>query len=216
VALRTAMFDRYVRPFVERHPAGTVVEIGAGLNTRFERLDTGTIHWVDLDLPDGAALRRRYFQETDRRTILGCSILDPAWVDTVRQCPPPYCFVAETVLVYLQEAEVRTALGMISADFPGSRLVFDTLGPRAVRHGNQDHARQQLAGRFRWGCADPHALETWGSGLRLVESGALADVPLEIRPSLPLSMRVIIQLIRLRPAWRNVYRINVFETAPAG
>jgi hypothetical protein len=43
--LRSAMFDVWVREFLRRHPKGTVVEIGAGLNTRFERLDNGTVHW---------------------------------------------------------------------------------------------------------------------------------------------------------------------------
>jgi O-methyltransferase involved in polyketide biosynthesis len=34
--LRTAGFDEWVKGFLSRHPEGTVVEIGAGLNTRFE------------------------------------------------------------------------------------------------------------------------------------------------------------------------------------
>ena len=47
--LRCALFDVWVREFLQRHPDGTVVEIGAGLNTRFERLDNGRVHWFDLD-----------------------------------------------------------------------------------------------------------------------------------------------------------------------
>jgi O-methyltransferase involved in polyketide biosynthesis len=39
--LRTAMFDEWIKDLLSRHPEGTVVEIGAGLNTRFERLDNG-------------------------------------------------------------------------------------------------------------------------------------------------------------------------------
>src|SRR5580692_9777205 len=57
-ALRSAMFDEWIAEFLRRHPAGTVVEIGAGLNTRFERLDNGRLHWFDLDLPDVVELRR--------------------------------------------------------------------------------------------------------------------------------------------------------------
>jgi O-methyltransferase involved in polyketide biosynthesis len=59
--LRTAIFDEWVKDFLSRHPEGTVVEIGAGLNTRFERLDNGTVHWFDLDLPDTVELRRKFF-----------------------------------------------------------------------------------------------------------------------------------------------------------
>jgi O-methyltransferase involved in polyketide biosynthesis len=40
--LRSAIFDSWVRAFLDAHPAGTVVEIGTGLNTRFERVDNGS------------------------------------------------------------------------------------------------------------------------------------------------------------------------------
>jgi O-methyltransferase involved in polyketide biosynthesis len=66
--------------FLSRHPQGTVVEIGAGLNTRFERLDNGAVHWFDLYLPDAVELRRRFLADSDRRKTLACSILDPDWV----------------------------------------------------------------------------------------------------------------------------------------
>jgi O-methyltransferase involved in polyketide biosynthesis len=46
--LRTAIMDFWVRSFLAAHPAGTVVEIGTGLNTRFERVDNGQVHWFDL------------------------------------------------------------------------------------------------------------------------------------------------------------------------
>lgn len=36
--LRGAILDHWVREFLTAHPAGTVVELGAGLNTRAERL----------------------------------------------------------------------------------------------------------------------------------------------------------------------------------
>ncbi|NUR59733.1 MAG: class I SAM-dependent methyltransferase, partial [Catenulispora sp.] len=59
--LRTAVFDEYVRAFLAEHPDGTVVELGTGLNTRFDRVDNGRVRWIDLDLPDTIALRRRFF-----------------------------------------------------------------------------------------------------------------------------------------------------------
>jgi hypothetical protein len=50
--LRTAIFDCLVSDFLSEHPGGTVVELGTGLNTRFDRVDNGQVHWIDLDLPD--------------------------------------------------------------------------------------------------------------------------------------------------------------------
>jgi O-methyltransferase involved in polyketide biosynthesis len=42
--LRTVLLDAWVRTFLARNPAGTVVEIGTGLNSRFERVDNGLVY----------------------------------------------------------------------------------------------------------------------------------------------------------------------------
>src|SRR5438874_1533423 len=72
--LRTAIFDCLVSDFIKEHPGGTVVELGTGLNTRFDRVDNGQVHWIDLDLPDTIELRRRFFADNGRppRCAGGC------------------------------------------------------------------------------------------------------------------------------------------------
>ena len=45
--LRGMIIDNWVSNFLQEHPQGTVIDIGAGLNTRFERLDNGKVRWFD-------------------------------------------------------------------------------------------------------------------------------------------------------------------------
>src|ERR1700739_524048 len=114
VLIRTLILDWWVSRFLAAHPAGTVVELGTGLNTRFERTDNGSVHWIDLDLPDTIELRRRYFADTDRRRMLAASLLDEDWLLEVGKLPGPYFFVSDGVLVYLREAEGTGALARIA------------------------------------------------------------------------------------------------------
>src|ERR1700761_4067143 len=116
--IRTASFDVWVRQFIAEHPRGTVVELGTGLNTRFERVDNGTVHWIDLDLPDTIALRRRFFTDTDRRRMVASSVTDDGWLTAVQELPGPYFFVSDGVLTYLTEADVMRTLAMIAEQFP--------------------------------------------------------------------------------------------------
>ncbi|MEM9504654.1 MAG: class I SAM-dependent methyltransferase, partial [Cyanobacteria bacterium P01_E01_bin.43] len=102
--LRTRMFDQDVQAFLAKHPTGTVVEIGCGLNTRFERLDNGQARWFDLDLPDSLALRRQFFQDEPRRTMLEASVLDTDWMEPVAATGGPWCFISEAVIIYLEAA----------------------------------------------------------------------------------------------------------------
>jgi O-methyltransferase involved in polyketide biosynthesis len=215
-ALRTVMFDRLVAEFLRLHPEGTVVEIGAGLNTRFERLDNGRLHWFDLDLPDVVELRRKFFADTRRRATLSGSILDSDWVAPVRQSPGPYFFVAETVFVYLQPPEVKAALAQIARNFPAMRIAFDTCGPQAVKGGNKDFVRRKMAARFVWACEDPRQLEAWNIGLRLLESRTAVDVAGPLRARLSLPLRTSLSVLRtLFPKLANAYRLNLFEGTPA-
>ena len=77
------MFDGWVKSFLRENPNGIIVEIGSGLNTRFERVDNGQVRWFDLDMPDSMAVRKKYFQETERRKFIASSVLDSSWVDRV-------------------------------------------------------------------------------------------------------------------------------------
>jgi len=209
--LRSAMFDVRVRDFLRRHAEGTVVEIGAGLNTRFERLDNGRVHWYDLELPDMVELRRRFFSDSERRMTLATSVLNPNWIETVRRSPGPYLLVAETVFVYLEEAQVKGALRQIASGFPEVTIALDTVGRRAVDIGNRDFARRKMAARFQWACEDPIAIQDWNIGLRLVEARTIADVPDCLWPRLSLPLRANLRLFgTLFPKQMKMYQLCVF------
>jgi O-methyltransferase involved in polyketide biosynthesis len=205
------MFDEWVKGFLSRYPEGTVIEIGAGLNTRFERLDNGAVHWFDLDLPDTVQLRRKFFVDSERRVTLSGSIVDPGWMAVVRQSPGPYCFVAEAVFIYLAEHEVKAVLAQIAANFPRVSIAFDTITLKAMSRGNEDHARRKLEARFAWACEDPREIEGWKIGLRLVESRTLKDIPDSLGSSLSLPMRAAFRVIaRLFPKLTKAYQLNLF------
>ncbi len=81
----TREFDRSVRDFLSRHSQAVVVHIGCGLDTRFERIDNGQVEWYDLDLPGVIDLRRKFIGgEGGRYHLLSCSVLESAWLETVK------------------------------------------------------------------------------------------------------------------------------------
>src|SRR6202000_1622097 len=145
--IRTASFDGWIRQFLADHPGGTVVELGTGLNTRFERTDNGSVHWIDLDLPDTIELRRRVFPDTPRRRMVTASLLDQDWLADVERLPGPYFFVSDGVLTYLTEEDVTGALSRIAARFPGAWLAFDTYPRAAVEAEHKMAAKRGIA---RW------------------------------------------------------------------
>ena len=189
--LRTLVFDWWVRQFLAQHPAGTVVELGTGLNTRFERTDNGTAHWVDLDLPDTIELRRRFFEDTDRRQMIAASLTGEDWIAAVEQRPAPYFFVSEGVLVYLPEEAVTGTLARIARRFPGAVLAFDTYDSKTSGTQRRMAARRNIA-PWAWPCDDPRSLERLG--LTVVETAAITRPPAGLRARLPARYRYLLPL----------------------
>jgi O-methyltransferase involved in polyketide biosynthesis len=190
--LRTAIIDFWVRRFLAAHPAATVVELGTGLNTRFERVDNGQVHWFDLDLPDTIELRRNFFADTARRRMVAASVLDEDWLPAVTQSPGPFFFVADGVLVYLPEDQVMAALARIAARFPAALLALDTYPTRTFEQQHKLAARRGIEAQWAWACDDPRALER--SGFEVVQIATLTRPPRDMRAQLPARYRYLIPL----------------------
>lgn len=118
--VRLREFDRFVRGFLVRHPAATVVHLGCVLDARFQRVDNGQVRWFDLDLPDVIALRRRLLPEADRNRYVAGSAFDPGWMDQLAAADgDSVLVVAEAVLPYFEEAHVRDLIVALRRRFLG-------------------------------------------------------------------------------------------------
>ena len=209
MVIRAIILDWWIRQFLAEHPAGTVVELGTGLNTRFERTDNGSVHWIDLDLPDTIELRRRFFADTGRRRMLAASLLDDDWLTEVEALPGPYFFVADGVLPYLTEDEVTGTLARLAARFPGSKLAFDSYPQVALEWEHKLAAKRDIA-FWQWSCDDPRTLERFG--LRLLESATSTRPPAGVVAGLPARYRFLLPLAD--PILGRGGRLSLFQAAP--
>lgn len=66
LSIRTQILDERVTEFLRLAPNGNVINLGAGLCTRFFRIDNGQCNWSALDLPQVESLWRCIYQELDR------------------------------------------------------------------------------------------------------------------------------------------------------
>ncbi len=203
--LRGVVFDHWVRAFLDAHPGGTVVELGAGLNTRAERL-AGTAdgrvdaNWVDVDLPAVAELRRELLPSTEGRLVAG-SVLDEDWLDVVRELPAPYLLVSEVVLTLLPEQGVQRIVFTAGSMLPGATLLTDTVGRTTASHLERSEPLSSGSLTFDWTCEDPAELQPWG--LRLLESRGVADVPDAVQRRLSPTGRARAAALRMTPRLRG-------------
>ena len=206
VCLRGLIHDDWVKSFLWENPRGAVVEIGCGLNTRFERLDNGQVQWFDLDMPDAMAARQTYFQENPRRTFIASSVLDRGWVDAIKPLNPgPIMFVAEGVLMYFTEAQVKQVLMLLADNFPGCYFVFDSMSPFMVKNQKHHDAIKHYSAQFQWGIKDSRDIATWDARFQVTDIKFLRDSPQQYYQRMSLFNRSLF----LIPPFKNMYQFNL-------
>ena len=84
--VRGWFFDRAVRRFIGKHADAVVVNVGCGLDTRFQRIGDGKAVFYDMDLPEVIALRRELIPEQPGNPYIAASLL-AGWTTCVAGIP---------------------------------------------------------------------------------------------------------------------------------
>ncbi len=206
--LRGLILDNLVRNYLKENPTGPIVEIGAGLNTRFERVDNGEVRWFDLDLPDSMAVRQQFFEETERRHFISGSALDTDWIERVKaDAEKPLMFLAEGVLMYLSQEQVKQLFANLSNYFPGSWLAFDSVSPFIVKNQKHHDSLRHTSAKFDWGIEDIRLIKNWDSRYEVMEVYTYRDLVTQYQRRFSLFTR----LISLIPVFSSMYRVALIR-----
>lgn len=183
IALRAKKYDDYARDFLHRFPDGVIVNIGCGLDSRFLRIDNGHVVFYDLDLPEIIAIKKTFFNETERYHLIASSVLDFNWMATVLQHKGPFLFMAEGVFMYLDGKDVRSLVLKIQEKFRGSELVCEVVNSiwlkfplkKILEFKLQREMHMGKDATFRSGIRDSREMEQWHSGIQFLDEWSYFD-----------------------------------------
>ena len=170
LAIRAREFDSMIRDFIQRHPRAVIVNIGAGLDTTFSRVDNGKIRWYDLDVPQVIRLRGELIPESRETNSIPKSMFDESFLDDIETPRDGILFLAGGVLMYFDEEQVRGFFAMIAKRFPGAEIVFDTIAPSGIRLASRMVRKCGIQrAEMKWGVRNAGGLEKWGLPLKPLE-----------------------------------------------
>jgi len=184
INLRAKKYDEYANSFFMENPNGVIVNIGCGMDARFQRIDNGRLTCFDLDLPEMIEFKQQFYKESDRYHFIASSVLDYTWMDQVAGIGKhPVLFMAEGVFMYLEGEKIKDLILTLQSRFPGSELVCEVVTEFFTRKPwNRMVAlklNQQLGvgkgAAFTFGVRNSRELETWHSGIQYLDDWSYFD-----------------------------------------
>lgn len=173
VIARSLMLDRMVKDFISKNPDCVIVNIGAGFDNRFSRVDNGLISWFDLDLPDSIEARKKIFDERERVTMLAGNVLEDKWCQAVKneiiRRKAKVLFLAEGLFMYLTMDEISRLLSLLKSNFPEGTLIAEQNNPLMVQKQKYHDTVKKTNAVFKSGSWSGKEIAALCSGINFVE-----------------------------------------------
>ena len=190
---RSLHTDNLARDFIQRHPGGTIVNIGCGMDTTFSRVDNGKIRFYELDLADVIDLRKKFYEDDDRHISIASSFLDTEWFGKI-EVSDGLLFLAGGVFYYFSEDRIRKFFIQAADHFTNCDFFFDSLSPTGMKIAKKQVLKKGNMGMLAdggWGLKPIKSLEQWDSRFTVVRSFPMYK---GVKNELPLKTRMILSI----------------------
>ena len=207
IATRAATFDQLTTRYLADHPNATVLHVGCGMDSRVFRVDPpASVQWYDVDYPDVIDLRRQLFPERAAYHQIGAALDDLRWLDEVPR-DRPGLLIAEGVLHYLRETEVKALLNAVVGHFPSGQLIFDICNPWIVKRAGSNVVG--TGATYKWGLDDPQEIKQLEPKLELVKEFKPSELVAFSR--FPLWWRALFRALEVNSTLRRMERTVVYR-----
>ncbi len=207
IATRAATFDQLTIRFLADHPDAVVLQVGCGMDSRAFRVNPPAgVEWFDVDYPDVIDLRRQLFPTRDNYHMIGAPLDDLRWLDEVPR-ERPGLMIAEGVLHYVSETDVKTLLNAVVAHFPSGQLIFDICNTMIVKQAGKNVGG--TGATYKWGLDDPQDIKQLEPKLELIKEFKPSELVAFSR--FPLWLRAMFRVMEMNMILRRNERIVVYR-----
>lgn len=170
MTMRAMQYDKYVERFLENNPNGIIIHLGAGLDSRINRVDAVFKNWYDLDFPEVIALRKDFYSENDSYSMIASSVTDFSWMDKIQYNGEPVLVIAEGLSMYLKEEDIRTLTEQLSAKFNSVTFMFDAYSSFAAKASKIKNPINSVNASISFYMDDEKLFENAETGFKHIET----------------------------------------------
>lgn len=158
--IKTLLIDEQVRQFIAQNKEAVIINLACGFDSRYFRVNNGKITWYEIDLPEIITYRKSVIPETEQYIAISHDILDYAWMNLVKK-DKPVLIIAEAILMYFTEEQVRLLFTKIQKTFTHAALLFDVVSPQVVKQSGTHRALKSQDLAYSWGISHTKDFSFW-------------------------------------------------------
>lgn len=208
IVIRAKQFDAWLEDFLKVNSNATVLNLGCGLDTRVSRINPqSNVLWFDVDYPDVIDVRKLFFSTKDGYEMISSSVTELDWLEHIPN-DRPVMIIAEGILEYLTEDEVKTLLDRLTSFFPHGQIAFDVMNSFAVKSG-KERLKDTTGAIHKWIVDDVQDVDKLNT--KLTKTTDLSVFKSTYIHNLPLKVRLMYATLCLIPSFRNMMRLLLYK-----
>jgi len=138
--------------------------------------------------------------------MIGAPLDDLRWLNEVPR-DRPGLFIAEGVLHYVSETEVKALLNAVVAHFPSGQMIFDICNSLILKRAGANVGG--TGATYKWGLDDPQEIKRLEPKLELIKEFKPSELVAFDR--FPFWMRAMFRAMEVSPALRRTERTLVYR-----
>ena len=132
---RSYNLDQMTQEYIDKHDKCNIVNLGAGLETSYFRIDGKNSHYFEVDLPDVIELRENYIGIGENEKFIKGDLFKLDWCNEL-DTTLPILMIVSGVFQYFHEEEILEFIAKAKDIFANAELIFDATNKFGIRYSN--------------------------------------------------------------------------------
>ncbi len=157
MAMRSAVYDEWVKKEVASDTNAIVLHIGCGLDGRIVRIRPEKTQWYDVDFPEVIDERRKYYTESECYHMVAADVRTQEWKKCI-EAGQDAIIIMEGVSMYLKPEELMRLFSDFSEHFKNIKILMDVYSEKAAKASKYKNPINDVGVTQVYGYDNPQAL----------------------------------------------------------
>lgn len=210
LTLRAYLMDEYTKEFIKRYDGNcNVIQLGCGLDSRYNRINNYNVRWYDLDLYGTMEMRKKYFKNNSNYKMISSNVCNLNWLNEINDLNKPTLIICEGLFMYLSKDENKLVIDALINKFNNCEIMMDVFNTPAVTFSGFAPSLKRVNANMKFGFNNYKELINLCPSLKHIKTMYYYDC--EKINDLPFILKTRFKIRKTLNIFKKVQRIEIYK-----